>query len=249
MFDLKKSNILISKAVRTQNAAKLKIALDMGGNPNMVLRNGETLLIHAANSLHWLEGVEMLVMGGADINKAGGDNRTALHHAALTNDTAICRRLLELGAAPDVSDYWSGTPLHYAVKVGNVEICKLLLDAGADINTRDWNDERLIFTACHEERAEVMELLLEAGVDPNVQNTKGNTPLHSAAAHGNLRIWKLLLEHGADANVKNKFNKKPIEMAEEKNKREMFKNIMLNIDVSCGANKNIIEQSPFEWEF
>jgi ankyrin repeat protein len=75
--------------------------------------------------------------------------RTALHHAADTNEDAV-RLLLERGADPNIRDEgdWA-FPIHFAAEKGTLPLVKLLVEHGADTNGEgDYHELGVIGWAC-----------------------------------------------------------------------------------------------------
>lgn len=95
------------------------------------------LLVWAA-ALGRIEAIDLLVETGFDVNALGrGDVpveqpwQTALHTAVEHDDPAMVRRLLELGADPDVRDArFDGTALDWADHLGHELIAEILRVAG-----------------------------------------------------------------------------------------------------------------------
>ena len=109
----------------------------------------------------------------------------------------IAKRLLDLGADPDVSftvEPWADSPLrplYGACGVANFsEMVNLLLDHGATIN-----DFESLYHSLEHPDTRCLELLLEKGADP----TRTNALNHSFDFAG-IERTRLLLEHGADPN-------------------------------------------------
>jgi len=78
--------------------------------------------------------IVLLVELGADPEAVDADGRSALHHAALSNELGAAKLLISKGADIHKKDPYRYTPLHLAAREGNEEIVKLLLDEGANIN-------------------------------------------------------------------------------------------------------------------
>lgn len=66
-----------------------------------------------------------------DLDMVNCDGMTLLHLCSFTGRVACVRRLLELGANPNLADNEGWTPLHVAAAAHHVDILKLLLQGGA----------------------------------------------------------------------------------------------------------------------
>jgi len=79
----------------------------------------------------------MLLEGGANVQRANAEQRTALHEAAWNRYLEVCRLLLDWGAKVDPLDKWKDTPLHDAARLGYLSVVKLLVETGADVRLRN----------------------------------------------------------------------------------------------------------------
>jgi ankyrin repeat protein len=160
--------------------------------------------------------VEKLVEHGADVNarlkkgpKGGGrlghPGATPFLLASATTDAALMRKLVELGADPDLANEEKTTPLIAAAGVGipapqeaggtdaeTIEALAFLLELGCDIDAVDDNEETAMHGAAYKMYPRVVEFLAERGADPDVWNRAsryGWTPSTIAAGHrhGNFR--------------------------------------------------------------
>ena len=131
---------------------------------------------------------------------------TPLTQAAVRNDVAALRRLLDDGHKADESgDSW--TPLIWASRSGSIEAINLLLDAGADVNQAgstgdDWDATPLQHAILQRQPAAV-RVLLDRGADLNKGGGPQGSlaPLFLAAGDTDPAILTLLLAHGADPTV------------------------------------------------
>jgi hypothetical protein len=115
---------------------------------------------------------------------------TALHVASAGYQTAIARKLIEMGADVRARNRLGAEPLHYAV-VGTP-------------GSPAWNPRA---------QAATIICLIEAGADPNAIDKQGVTPLHRAVRTRCAAAVQALLAHGADARCRNKNGSTPVELA------------------------------------
>ena len=143
----------------------------------------------------------MLLLGLAAALLAAGAcaqrPETPLTQAAVRNDVAALRRLLDDGhKADEGGDSW--TALIWASRSGSIEAIALLLDSGADVNlpgsTGDNWDATPLQHAILQRQPAAVRLLLDRGADLNRGAGPGSlTPLFLAAGDTDPAILKLLL--------------------------------------------------------
>ena len=151
------------------------------------------------------------------------DGQTPLHCAAILNQQAIARYLLDRGASITAKDVLGSTPLHEAVRYGDVEIIKMLLQAGANPNAQDsLGKTPLLLVIPKDNRNTIYDLLLQAGANPNAKDMYGDTPLHVAAMNVmDVSTIEKLTSRGADINERNKQGITPLALAVEKQDKAM----------------------------
>lgn len=125
------------------------------------------------------------------IEKRDVRGRTALHVAAILNETSVVRLLLERGADPNKkAKYPSGynydndyrTPLYTAVARGNLEVATMLLEHGAKVDVTDGRNETPLMCAVRKHNQEMVDLLLRYKASPHKECGRypGTTSLHMA---------------------------------------------------------------------
>ncbi len=152
----------------TADAETMKAAVSRylkgGGDPNAVIRNGETLLMKCSG-YGLLDTCRMLVEFGADVNATDEVGYTALSSAAC-RWTDLCRELLAAGAAPCSESAWGDTPLFVAAECGNSEVVALLLSLGCDPNhAMEYGATALHAAAKGARDGDTIRILLESGAD------------------------------------------------------------------------------------
>jgi len=163
-----------------------------------------------SGNLSSLQLVRKLVQHGADVNatlKTGKAGRGLLSRtgatpfllAAVTDDAALMRLLVELGADPLLGNDHHSTPLMAAAGVGTIapleeagtepealEAVQLALDLGGDINAVDDNGETAMHGAAYKSLPKVVQFLGDKGAKIEVWNRKnkyGWTPLEIAEGY------------------------------------------------------------------
>ena len=186
----------------------------------------------------------VLSFGGNPDISDGQFNRTALHVAALNNNTEFAKLLLERGAEIDVRDESNKTPLHAAAFNNSTEAAKLLLERGAKIEAKDVSNNTPLHHAAFKNSTEAVKLLLERGAEIDARDVSNNTPLHAAAKNNSTEAVKLLLERGTEIDARDVSNNTPFHAAAQNNSTEAAKLLL-----ECGAEidaRNVNYQTPLE---
>ncbi|KAM9837687.1 SH3 and multiple ankyrin repeat domains protein 1-like [Aulostomus maculatus] len=215
----------------TQNGTveKMVKVLDKGLDPNFHdPDSGETPLTVAAQSGAAVEGIRVLVQGGAHLDFRSRDGLTAMHKAVRVHNHAGLLALLSLGASPDYKDRCGLTPLYHTVLTGgDTSCCETLLYYRAKLGTRDengWDESHQhrdeeefgmeeIHKACQNGFAQHLEHLLFYGADVTSQNASGNSALHISALYNKESCVRVLLYRGANKEAKNKHGQTPFQLA------------------------------------
>ncbi|XP_061563996.1 SH3 and multiple ankyrin repeat domains protein 1-like [Cololabis saira] len=215
--------------IQTGSIDKMAKVLDKGLDPNFHdLDIGETPLSVAMQSGLSVEGIRLLILGGAHIDFRSRDGLTAVHKAVRAQNHAGLLALLSLGASPDYKDRCGLTPLYHTVLTGgDTSCCETLLYYRAKLGTRDengWDESHQnrdedefgmeeIHKACQNGFAQHLEHLLFYGADTASQNASGNTALHISALYNKESCVRVLLYRGANKEAKNKHGQTPFQVA------------------------------------
>ncbi len=185
---------------------KVKLLLEFGADVNAHTDDGATALLFAAIAGH-RQVCDLLLQKGAKLDiysacllgkKAEAEEmlkmnpalatakqhplrRPLLHWSAHTGDGALVRRLLELGANPNVKapeitfqdaggfsvweqdDSEGPTALHIAARHSHEEIARVLIEQGAAVEAKAAHDSTPLYYACSGGHEKVVKLLLEKG--------------------------------------------------------------------------------------
>jgi cytohesin len=194
---------------RPRTLERVRLLLAAGADPNGGFRTrkgtlcddahprGTTPLMLAAGK-GWLEVVEVLLAGGADVAARNRKGQTALVLAARSGHAAVVQRLKAAGATEAVDeDRYRAAALMRAADAGDVAAIRKLLAAGVHPDVPDPNDRgwTALLHAVRDGRYEAVELLLGAGADPNLCLTY--PPVVAAAEHGRTEILRALIGAGS----------------------------------------------------
>ena len=161
--------------------------------------------LHFAARQGYMEVVQALVDGGADVNQLNpGDDSSPMLVALINGHFDVAKYLLDNGADPNVMADNGVTPLYAVLNVQwapkalypqpqayrqqrhtYLDMLKLLLDKGANPNAR--LKRKVWYSGYNFDLAGVDEI--------------GATPFWRAAYGGDIEAMKLLLAHGADATI------------------------------------------------
>ena len=144
--------------------------LDHGADPNACGDNHFTPLLYAAYAMK-LEAVQVLLEHNANINSRITYGETPLlwifsHCSSRGEFVDMVRRLLELGADPNIGSNYHLTPLHEASSYGLLEAARLLLNYGARVDVKDGKGETPLQVAVSKGHGELTKLLVEHGAAP-----------------------------------------------------------------------------------
>ncbi|RBR20646.1 uncharacterized protein FIESC28_05163 [Fusarium coffeatum] len=200
----------LTMAISTRCTPITAALLDMGANPNLPSRNGNTPLLAAAATGHD-ETVRYLIAHGADPTETHGQSGyTPMHMAAHKDKPHILRLLAESEAPIDVLDRNGETPLLIAAKLCNGQSVLRLINLGADIERVGPDGMSVLAHAVKMGDVGLVTVLLELGAGMQMTSmflSRGSreylvpepqtTPIHVAAQHARDEILLRLVSYGA----------------------------------------------------
>ncbi len=233
----------LSIAIDNGEKTMVKVLLDAGADPNLLVYVGESALIRAATKGD-VAIAKLLIEKGALVNSPSTSFETPLIAASERSSPEMISLLVQAGADVNmVKKAGRGnsniiivySPLKAAAEYGNLEAMKLLLDLGADTNLKGPNDDAAIHVAINghfieDTHINALKLMLEKGANINERGYQAKTPLHLAAEgmllyrHGqeepfyrpvDLKIVEFIINNGADINAKDDNDLTPIQYAKK----------------------------------
>lgn len=118
--------------------------------------------------------VEMLVGTGNSPN-ATHRGYTALHYAAMFDNTEMIAALVKAGAQIDAQDRLGNTPLLLAAARRQDEAAELLVKDGADLNAQNHDGMTPLMAAAEHGDLTLVRLLLGHGADPRKHDFTGRS--------------------------------------------------------------------------
>lgn len=234
---------------------QLRAMLDNGADPNEIFRPqhsdalvAKSAVLEAAQDPALLPQLRIL-LSDRRLSRLTADyeGRTALHVAALVDNTAAVNLLLGAGFSPLARDTYLNTPLHYACLAETSQSLLLLLSAGSDpnaINCRGRTPLReclMVQTGSDgsKELEDKVRLLLIMGADATLADERGMTALHAAAGGGYPSVVRLLLARGADPWARTSDGLRPVDIV----------NHHLTLPASSGLRRDLLENLVLLSEF
>lgn len=235
-------------AARRQNLEMLQLLIQYGVDINRSDKRSQTsknrTALQEATKKGWLEGVELILNSGANIDFCEENDVTALHLACRLGFEDIVFLLLKNKADPCGSKKSTTSPLH---ETSSAKIMQMLLEAGASVNQKDKNKCTPLHLQVYFGRSELVEILLKAGANINAFDKKGRTPIFLLGSKGNvietfnvLKKWKV---NNLTSDLQNN------NLAHALSKRVLDKNILINLAKdypNLWLQKNNLNQTPFD---
>lgn len=152
-----------------------------------------------------VEGANLLISKGANINNARSDGMTVLIQAANVGATPIVGELLKRNADVNAKDEDGATALTYAARGGHEDVGRMLLAARAPVDVADAEHQTPLMAAAINGHAGFVKLLLDSGAKPDERDAQGRTALILAAEYGDYpAVVRALLHGNADAKATDK---------------------------------------------
>lgn len=180
-----------------------EVTRHIGAGADVNGRDGyERTPLHVATYFRRHEVIALLASAGADLGAKERDRYDPLTIAAVADDAATVRVLIDLGASAKlVTSRHNGTALIAAAHLGHDEVVKLLIQAGAPlnhVNNLGWTAliESIVLGKGGPRHTETLRALVRAGANVNLPDREGMTPRGMAWARGYWEMVRLLENAG-----------------------------------------------------
>lgn len=188
---LSKKKASLHYAIRNGKVGDVKQVLSTNTiNINDIV-DGMTPIMLAASRGN-VEIIDLLYTQGADPNKRGSMQRTALQYAAEKNHIEAAKRLLAYGADIDAYDNGHLTPLVMAANRGYTDLGLLFIEKGADVNIQHIEGWTALIDATAKNDVKLVKALLEAGANKDLKAKNGLKAIDYARQYGFKKIEKIL---------------------------------------------------------
>lgn len=213
---------------REQNLRQTAAALlQAGARDDHLSRAAEFRYLVVKRDLTGL--TQMAANSPALVNARNGYGQTALLLSVSGDkpDPATTQALLKLGADPNATNNFGGTPFSVAVEREHGAMVALLLQHGAK-ETPMTRAAPLRLAAKNGRQAQADEFLRANPGSASAHDDLRRTALHHAAARGDLHMAELLLRNGADPNYADFADNTPLHHAASSGKHELVTLLITN---------------------
>uniref|UniRef100_A0A0N5CBQ3 ANK_REP_REGION domain-containing protein n=1 Tax=Strongyloides papillosus TaxID=174720 RepID=A0A0N5CBQ3_STREA len=217
------------------------------GHSDMIDKEGRTPFMWGVVSGN--EETVLNMLRNFNIPRNGKDNQksTALHLAALTGNSSMCKMLIQQGWLPTAEDEVGATPLHIAAGKGFTYLVDIFSTSDDIVRKVDIAQRTPLFYATLGGQAHTLNVMIsDLGYDVNVHDIHGRSLLHAAAYGGFVACVQKLIEHGVDVNSKDKDEETPLHVACSRGKEEIVY-ILENAGADINAYSSITNATPLSY--
>ena len=190
----------------------VKLLVAAGADSRLKDADGQSPLVHAANSGSTRTVQHLLEHSNADPNDSVGQGVPLLVHAMASGAEALSELLLRAGAAVDAAE-GGVAPILLAAQAGSTKLLQALVSRGADVNAASDSGVTPLMILASSGHVRGVKLLIESAkappsppelvlslVDATTEN--GTAALHTAARQAHVNVVSELLTAGASASLR-----------------------------------------------
>lgn len=184
----------LHEAILRENCDILKLLLERGANPNLLNKNGNTVLTFALWNIKNVEVIKVLINSSdIDVNIPDAWGMTPLFLSAGKGDFQVVDLLLKHGASNDTATSAGFTPLYFSAQNGHLKVVeRLLQEKNIDINRQTEIGYTAMHIAAQLGQLEVIELLIANGACLELESNSHKTPLDVAREFNQLDVVEYL---------------------------------------------------------
>ena len=120
--------------------------------------------------------IELVKLGGFDLNSIGNYDRTALHDSVEKGFKDLTRTLVENKADLNIRDMYHNAPIHIAIVVEEIEIAKVLIEGGADLLLKTDDSKSVIEYAKSSGQNELAEMMIDQMIKTSKLKSQNEDP-------------------------------------------------------------------------
>ncbi|KAF4871171.1 Ankyrin repeat domain-containing protein 50 [Colletotrichum siamense] len=184
------------------------------GAKSPVQCGGPLELWPAPKNNFWLI-IELLIIGGANIESRNERGLTLLSSAARAGQLPLLVMLLDRKADIETRDGEGRTPLWHALWNNQESTFEMLLRRGAKIEVVDRNGDTPLIYAARYGTASILQTLLSFGAQIEARNSQGRTPLWNAIYNRHASALETLLNRNAMIEAKDRTGRTSLSLAAE----------------------------------
>lgn len=231
--DAKKENALGENALfsaargkrRAPNTAEVfKFLLEIGLEPTIINKNGETILHRLAGNNPDIEIYKMFIEQGVKVDAVDHQGNSAFLVAAKRHNTPIAKELSKMYKSQKEVNKLGQSALTFAVMNYDQDLFDFMLGNNADLQIKDADGKNLLnylFENYNDRDATFFEKNIEKlreQIKPEADKKEGNTPLHIAVKKNDIKLVDSAMHLGLDINQLNKEGLSPLHLAAMKAK-------------------------------
>ncbi|RYY56541.1 MAG: ankyrin repeat domain-containing protein [Chitinophagaceae bacterium] len=189
---------VLKYAALYSHPAMMTILVDAGADVNQLNGMKETALMW---SMPDTLKAALLLSRGAAVNSISSEGNSALLIACVgSNQSAIIRLLLGVGADAGAVNAKGATALIRLAGYGDTTSANLLVNAGCNLHEKMRDSLNALFPAVKSGNLPMVKWLLDKGIDANAPDLYKVTPISYVTTSDNLELVKLLLDRTVDIN-------------------------------------------------
>jgi len=165
-----------------------------------------------------VEGIRILLAGGADVNAADHRGRTCLHLAASAGRLSVMEELLRVeNLNINPVDAGGGTPLLDALRENQPKLAAMLFERNGSLSLPDDVASLRLATLARHGELEQISKLIAYGCNVNTKDYNARTIMHVVAGETNTHLVDLIISLGGDVNATDWHGRTPLDEAMARN--------------------------------